>query len=197
MTAALIGCALLAVSGCAGVSVQADDATVAAVRYRDPGPATLTVYSVINNRTGAGGHTALLINASERVLFDPAGSFRLDGVPERDDVLFGITPRVERIYRSAHARASHHVVSQTFQVTPEQAETAYRLALANGPVPGALCASVTSGLLRQVPGFENTLRTYFPEALMADLATRPDGISESYFENDTGDVVDGVAAAAL
>jgi len=77
---------VLVIAGCSTKSNNnADPATIAAVAYRDPGPATLTLYTMVNNRTGRGGHTSLMINASERVIFDPAGSFRADKVPERND----------------------------------------------------------------------------------------------------------------
>ncbi len=137
----------LAVAGCAEKAPFADDATINAVRYRDPSNPSMTLYTMINNRTGGGAHTSLMINASERVIFDPAGSFYADIVPERNDVLFGITPRVEEAYRGAHARETFHVVRQTVALSPEQAETAYRLALANGPVAGAFCANATSKLI--------------------------------------------------
>ena len=127
----------LAVAGCAEKQPFADEATVAAARYRSDAPPSITLYTMVNNRTGKGGHSSLLINASESVIFDPAGSFYADIVPERNDVLFGISPRVEKAYRSAHARTTFHVVRQTVPVTAAQAETAYRLALANGAVPGA------------------------------------------------------------
>lgn len=188
-------CALAAVAaGCASQAPFADDATVAAAAYRHPGPAALTLYTMVNNRSGEGGHSALMINGSQRVIFDPAGSFYADVVPERNDVLFGITPGIERAYRSAHARSTFHVVSQTIEVTPEQAETALRLALSNGAVPGAFCTNATSGLLQQVPGFEDISTTFFPVKLMAQLENRPGVRTEKYFEDDDADLQAGLAA---
>lgn len=179
---------LLALAGCAGQAPFADDATVAAVSYRDPGPSSLTLYTMVNNRSGAGGHTALLINASERVIFDPAGSFYADVVPERNDVLFGITPGIEKAYRSAHSRSTHHVVSQTVDVTAAQAEIAYRLALKAGPVPGAFCTQSTSSILQQIPGFEQISPTFYPTKLQAQFATLPGVRTEKLVENDSGDL---------
>ncbi|WP_146346528.1 hypothetical protein [Falsiphaeobacter marinintestinus] len=179
---------LLAVVGCASPSPFADDASIAAVSYRDPGTSSLTLYTMVNNRTGAGGHSALLINASEQVIFDPAGSFYADIVPERNDVLFGITPGIERAYRSAHARSTHHVVSQTVQVTAAQAEIAYQLALTAGPVPGAMCAQSISSLLRKVPGFEPINTTYYPVKLQEQFETIPGVQTEKLVEEDEPDL---------
>lgn len=182
-----------AVAGCATRQPFADDATIAAVSYRDSGPSSLTLYTMVNNRTGAGGHSSILINASERVIFDPAGSFHADIVPERNDVLFGITPAVEQAYRSAHARSTFHVVSQTIDLTPAQAETAYRLALNNGAVPGAFCTSATSNLLRRVPGFEGIRPSLSPTRLQREFAKLPGVRTETYYEGDSDDLQAGIA----
>ncbi|SDC69115.1 hypothetical protein [Ruegeria marina] len=192
----LIVSALVAVlAGCANQSAPyADDATVAAVRYRDPGPAKLTLYTMVNNRSGAGAHTSLMINASERVIFDPAGSFWADIVPEQNDVLFGITPAVERAYRGSHARETHHVVVQELEVTPEQAEVAYRLARSMGPVPGTYCANSTARLLQQVPGFESIAVTFQPTKLAEQFGAIPGAVTNRYYEQDDADLQKGLAA---
>lgn len=184
----------LAITGCTKQSQpNADAATIAAVSYREPGPATLALYTMINNRTGKGAHSSLMINASERVIFDPAGSFVADKVPERDDVLFGVRPGVELAYRGSHARSTFHVLVQEIEVTPQQAEIAYRLALANGPVPDAFCASATSKILQQTPGFESINSVLFPTKLSDQLGAIPGVKSNKYYENDSADLQDGLA----
>lgn len=185
--------ALLAVAGCATKQPYADGETIAAVSYRNPGPSTLTLYTMVNNRTGKGGHSSLMINASERVIFDPAGSFKSTVVPERNDVLFGITPGVELAYRGSHARSTFHVVVQTAEVTPEQAEIAYRLALKSGPVPGVYCANATSTLLKQVPGFESIDVTFYPTKLADQFGGLAGVRTERYYENDSPDLDTGIA----
>lgn len=174
-------------------SIVATPQSIAAVSYRDAGPAKLTVITMVNNRTGSGGHTALMINGPQRILFDPAGSFRVDDVPEKGDVLYGITPQVFDIYKRSHARATHHVVTQEIEVTAQQARIAYQLAVQNGPVPGAFCTSATTGILAQVPGFEWVDKTYYPVKLQKQLETYPGVITEKYYEDDDGHVVDAVA----
>ncbi|WP_121062803.1 hypothetical protein [Chachezhania antarctica] len=192
-----LGAVLLALAGCAVPDQpNSTDAEIAAVRYRHPGPDALTLITMVSNRTGNGSHSALLINApTERVLFDPAGAFKLDGVPEREDVLFGLTPQVLSYYKSAHSRSTYHVVLQTVTVTPEQAQTAYQLALQNGRVGQILCTSATSGLLQQVPGFGQIKKVLQPTALMEQFAQIPGVTTEKYYEDDEGNVQDGIAAA--
>ncbi len=148
---------------------------------------------MVNNRTGQGGHTSLMINASQRVIFDPAGSFYADVVPERDDVLYGITPGVEKAYRGGHARSTFHVVIQTLEVTPEQAELAYQLAVTNGRVPGVYCAKSTAALLARVPGFEQIDQTFYPVKLSQSFGSMPGVVTEKYYENDSEDLQQGLA----
>ena len=190
-----LGAVLLALTGCAAPQQpNADAETLAKVAYRAPGPAKLTLYTMINNRTGRGGHASLMINASERVIFDPAGSFRADIVPVKDDVLYGITPAVERAYRSSHARETHYALVQTIEVSPQQAEVAYQLAKQSGPVAGAYCANSTSRILQQVPGFEQIDVTFFPVKLAEQFGQIPGVVTTEYREYDDADLQKGLAA---
>nr|WP_238936757.1 hypothetical protein [Sulfitobacter mediterraneus] len=152
---------------------------------------------MVNNRTGSGGHTALMVNGSQRVIFDPAGSFRDPRVTERGDVLYGVTPGWLQAYKSAHARSTYHVVSQEFVVTPEQAEKALRLVQANGAVPGAFCANATTAILSQIEGFEGVKQTFYPVKLMEQIESFPGVRTTRLYENDEGDVIDAVKAGQL
>ena len=175
----------------------ASDDRVAASAYRAPGPNTLTVFTMVSNRNGKGAHSALMINGDQRIIFDPAGSFVNDRVPEQEDVLFGVTPAVLAGYKSAHARSTYHVVSQSFEVSAEQAAIATQLAVSNGAVARAFCTDATTGLLRRVPGFADIDQTMFPTKLMEQLALRPGVSEEKYFENDEGTILDGVEGIVL
>lgn len=190
-----MACLLAAsVAGCAVSSrPQADQAEIVARSYSDPGPSTLTLYTMISTRSGSGAHTSLMINASERVIFDPAGSFQADVVPLQNDILYGITPAVERAYRSSHARETHYARIQTIEVTPQQAEIAYQLAKQTGPVAGAFCANSTATILKQVPGFEEIDVTFFPVKLSEQFGALPGVITEEYRENDDADLQKGLA----
>lgn len=195
MRRVLFACAIaLTIVGCTQSAPNASPEQIAAVSYRDPGPAYLTLYTVINNRTGKGGHTSLMINGSERVIFDPAGSFRADRIPEYNDVLFGITPAAEVAYRGAHARSTWRVVRQKVAVTPQQAETALMLARQAGPVAGAFCANSTAKILQQVPGFEQITPVMYPTKLQAQFAQIPGVETDVYYEYDDEDLSKGIEA---
>lgn len=175
--------------------VESSPAEVAAASFTTEGPRTLTLFTMISNRTGSGGHTALMIDGSQRVIFDPAGSFRDPRAAERGDVIYGVTPAWLQAYRSAHARSAYHVVSQRIVVTPEQAEQALRLAQSNGSVMAAHCANATSRLLAQVPGFTHVDRTYYPVKLMTQFGTIQGVETTRYYEDDAGNVIDALKAA--
>jgi len=177
----------LALAGCSAASVWAPDDLVARAAYYHDAPPSLTLYTVRNNGDNSGAHTALMINASQRVIFDPAGSFGHASIPERNDVVFGITPQIEAFYTSYHARQSFHVIRQTIAVPSEVAEQALRLALAYGPVSQANCTRATSDILRQLPGFESLRVTWFPGSLMQAVQRLPGVQAEFFYEDDDDD----------
>lgn len=183
--------ALAAVAVMAGCTVKKDppisDSDVAAAVYRHDGPPRLTLYTMISNRTGSGAHTSLMINGSQRVIFDPAGSFRKGGIVTRGDVVYGASPYLADIYTRFHARRTYHVVVQEIDVSPEVAEKALQLAMARGEVPDSYCANSTSELISQLPGFESISRTFFPKNLSEQFDQLPGVTREAFYEYDDGD----------
>jgi len=150
---------------------------------------------MINVGSGSGAHSSLLVDASQRVMFDPAGSFVSSFIPERNDLLFGMSPRLESYYVSYHARSTFYVVGQRLVVSDAVAETALRLVLSNGAVPRAGCAIAVSKVLRQLPGFESIRRTISPTRIRDDFARLPGVIETEYRETDADDK--SIAAAEI
>ena len=66
------------ISGCAVDWVNSPSSLVKKVRYHHHGPPAITLFKMINNKTDAGAHRRLLINASQQVIFDPAGTLKHD-----------------------------------------------------------------------------------------------------------------------
>ncbi|GIT90844.1 hypothetical protein JANAI62_12990 [Jannaschia pagri] len=153
--------------------------------YAAPGPAKLTLITAINNRSGDGGHSALMVSGSQRVLFDPAGTWHHPTVPERGDVLYGITPTMLEFYTDYHARPTYHVVIQDLTVTPEQAERALSLVQAHGPASKATCGVSVSGILREL-GYTQVRQSWFPDNVMRSFAAVP-GVTERKIFDDTVD----------
>ena len=128
-----------------------------------------------------------MISGSQRVIFDPAGSVRLSEIPERGDVLFGITDYVADFYTRAHARKTYHVIVQEIEVPAAVAEMALRRALDSGSVAQSQCTLATSGLLAGLPGFEHVDRTWFPNKLADQLRTMPGVKTRELYEYDDDD----------
>lgn len=185
----LILCLLLpiALMGCAAKSEWASDEIVTQMAYREPGPATLTLMTMISNRSGGGAHTSLMINASQRVIWDPAGTFKHSRIPERNDVIYGVNPEVFGIYKGAHARETYHVVMQELTVSPEVAEQAFAIARGLGAQSQTQCTASTSRLLSQLPGLEGIGNHLFPKNLMDAFEKLPGVRTSRLFEDDAGD----------
>ena len=163
----------LALAGCAGTSVRAPEAAIALARYRDPGPAALALVTVRNEGSNDGAHTAIIINASERVLFDPYGTWADPRAPERDDVLHGFSPAVEEAYLAYQAGGGYYYVRQEKLVDPATAEAALVRAKGYGAVGMAQCTLAASDILRGLPGFEGLGRPLLPNGLRARFGRLP------------------------
>ncbi|MBB93659.1 MAG: hypothetical protein CML68_03500 [Rhodobacteraceae bacterium] len=191
----LLSCAALlaALSACTTIAPKASDEEIAAVAFRnETGSKSVKLMTVINTSSGSGAHSALLIDGPQRVIFDPAGSFEYDLIPERADVLFGISPRNEQIYKSSHASEKRYIQIQTIPLTEQQAAVAYQTALNWGASPAAHCTSATSGVLRSIPGLDGIQSTWYPRKLATQVSRIPGVTEEIYSEGDNASLAEAV-----
>lgn len=173
----VLGLVLVAgLSACTADKKWASDEAVARARYVDPNPPSITLFTSINTRNKSGAHAGLLINADERVLYDPAGEFGNSVNPEpveRADLLYGITPGTLASYVNYQGTAPFQVTMQTVYVTPEVAQLVKERAIAHGAANKAACTIAIATILRDVPGFESLPQTYFPKAMSRGFAELP------------------------
>lgn len=179
---ALAAPALLA--ACGAENIWASDEAVRAARFTSSEPPSITLFTIIGIPRGEGGHSALMINGSQRVIFDPAGSWEHPQIPERGDVLYGITDNFKRFYIDYHARETYWVAEDRVPVTREVADFAIRAAEANGPVSQTFCAVGTAGVLSRVPGFEGAPRGLSPLRLRNWFMKRPGAVSNRWMDGD-------------
>ncbi len=182
--ALVFGLALALLGGCGGPAIWASDAEVSAARHVHGGPPELALVTIMHYGSGRGDHTALFINGAERVIFDPAGSWRRDVNPRRGDVHFGMDYEAGASFYASHVRETHYAVVQRVAVTPETAAQATALALEAGAVGPARCTAVTARILRQLPGFEGVGATFFPQVLMRDFAELPGVVTYELHQDD-------------
>ncbi len=186
---AVIGLAMLCLAACGGPAEErwAPDDDIRKYAYQPDGPPEVRLYTVVSKRSGSGAHSGLLITTPrERILFDPAGSFKLPFAPERNDVHFGMTPRALAVYIDYHARETYDVVEQRLSVTSEQAEQIAQLAKSYGAVPKAQCSVSINRILQQVAGFESMQVTYFPVTTSQRFGQLP-GVQTRTITDDDAD----------
>lgn len=183
--------ALLAITqlaACAGPAEPkwASNEAVSRARFSTGERPSLTLFTVISNSNGSGGHAALMVNADERVLFDPAGTWHHPHLPERNDVHFGMSDAMVDFYIDYHTRKNWHVRTHKIYVTPEIAAIAKREVLAYGAVPKAQCTVSVGRILDKVPGMSGAPNTYFPKRMMDYWATLPGVETAKYVEDKPG-----------
>ena len=178
---------LTGLAACGAEPIWSEQHEIDRVAYRAPGPATLTLLTVINNRSGAGGHTGLLINGSQRVVWDPAGTWWSPNAPERNDLHYGMTDRMVDVYVDYHTRETYHTVIQEIEVSPEVAQKALQLAANYGAVPKTQCSLSTTRILSQLPGFESIPVGYYPTKTMDAFAKLPGVKTRKVYDDDPDD----------
>jgi len=174
-------------AGCGAEPVWAPDDVVQKAAVHTGNPPSLTLFTVIGTHTGTGGHSSLMIDGSQRVIFDPAGTWSHPWVPERNDVDFGITEQMYKFYIDYHARETWYVREQRVPISAAQAEALLARVEANGAVPKAMCALDTSAVLRDIPGFENMPYTLSPLKLSKAFGTLPGVVTKDHYDNDPDD----------
>lgn len=164
--------------------VWAPDEAVAKARYVSDEPASITLFTVVRKLGGEGAHSGLMINGSQRIMFDPAGTWYHPTVPERNDVHFGITPRMKQYYIDYHARETYDVYETTVLVSPAVAELAIRRVQENGAVGKALCGNAITSVLRDIPGFESVGKSFFPKKIMNAFGALPGAVTVVHNDTD-------------
>lgn len=177
--------AALALAGCE-IYTPATPEQIAAARYVSPEPPSVTLFSMVNEASGRSEHAGLLINGSQQVLYDPAGTFTHPDLPRAGDIHYGMTPRFVDYYERYHARFDYFVEGDKIPLTRAQADQLIANAQAEGQRMKMTCSLAVADVLRPVPPFEGVTKSIFPEAIREDFKRLP-GVSTSYvYENDIG-----------
>ncbi|WP_265500161.1 hypothetical protein [Paracoccus beibuensis] len=171
-------------AACGGQSIWASDERLRAARFVSSEPPSITLFTVIGIPRGEGGHSGLMINGSQRVIYDPAGSWQHPNIPERNDVLYGITDNFKNFYIDYHARSTYWVAEDTIPVPLEIADLAIRRAEQNGAGGKSFCAVESSKVLSGVPGFETVPRGFSPLRLRRWFLAQPNVISKRHQDGD-------------
>ncbi len=174
----------LALAACGAEPVWAPDEAVARARYVSGNEPSITLYTVVRKLGGEGGHSGLLIDGSQRVMFDPAGTWHHPYVPERNDLHYGITEQMRKFYIDYHARETYDVIEQRVPVSAAVAEAAIKRAEKYGAVNKAFCGSSVSDIVSGLPGFESVPRTFFPNRIRKAFSELPGVTTKLHQDGD-------------
>ncbi|MCB2095368.1 MAG: hypothetical protein H6901_09475 [Rhodobacteraceae bacterium] len=177
-------CLPLLLAACGAEPVWAPDDAVARARFVSGEPPSITLFTVVRKNGGEGAHSGLMIDASQRVMFDPAGTWHHPTVPERNDLHYGITEQMRKFYIDYHARETYDVIEYRLPVSAEIAEMALRRAEAYGAVNKAFCGNSVSNILHGIPGFETIPKTFFPNKIMHAFAKLPGVTKKVHVDGD-------------
>ncbi|MFT5006317.1 MAG: hypothetical protein ACI8YI_001939 [Paracoccaceae bacterium] len=173
-------------TSCAVQLPWAPDERVQRAVYHAGAPYSITLMTVVANDGKGSGHSSLLINGSQRVIYDPAGTWFHKDVPERADMLYGMTPTMLQYYIDYHARARFHVVMQTKVVSRQTADKMIALAVENGASANGFCAQNTSHLISLTQGFEGFPVGLWPKDAVAGMNAVPGVTAKKIFQDDEG-----------
>lgn len=171
---------------CTGVEEGASVSRIDSARHVSEAAPYVAVVSMVKRSNNRAAHTALFINASQQVIYDPAGSFDHPEMPERGDILYGANDRLLNYYERYHARSRYFVHVQKLPVSGATAEAMLRRAQAQGPSPKLFCTAHTIDVMKDVAGFEGLSRSFFPEDLRRQIAGYPNVRDRYLYEEDHG-----------
>lgn len=193
----LLGLGSMALLGCVRDYPTASAEEVHAARYAHDGEPALMLISTIGESSGMSEHVGLLINAQERVLFDPAGAYTIAQMPHRDDVHYGVKDRYLEHYISFHARLGFYVKTYYLPVSSQTAQIVYERATHYGQVRMTQCGFAVSDILADIEELKGISRTFFPSTLEREFAALPNVVSSEYHENDVGQNLRKIPVAGL
>lgn len=179
--------ALSGLSACTQPAIIAPQEDVLRYRYVSSEQPYIALVTNVNTRSGSGDHSALIINGSERVVFNPAGTWLHPKAPERNDLHYGFSEGMRDWFIDYHARETYRVEIQTIPVTRETADRALAAAQTAGPVGPARCTLSITDVLRQTPGFESFPRVLLPNRAKKAFASYPGVTTEVFFDDSPGD----------
>ncbi len=172
-------------SGCAESIVDSPE-RVAAARYVSDEAPYVALVTMVNKSNGKGAHSAILVNGSQVALYDPAGTFAYETVPERNDVLYGITPRIKEAYEWYHARETTYVVEQKLPVSRALADAVLARMEQEGPSPKLHCGIHSGRVLQSFAEFAAVPSSYYPGELMEAFGALDGVTTRKVFQDDVG-----------
>lgn len=174
---------------------RASQEEVEAAFYRSDAPPSISLMSMVSEASERSEHVGILINGSQRVLYDPAGDYYVLSRPRRDDIHYGMTDQWVQHYESFHSRLGFYVEKLTIPVSLQVADLAIARSQERGETYHTQCATSASWVLSGLPGFERIPRTMSPDTIRQVFATLPGVQTDIIRESDRGQNLEPVPVA--
>lgn len=164
----------LLLGGCGGYFKTNPPEIATRASYVHDGPPEIALITTIHKPTNFMWHSALLINADERVLFE-SGGFWDDPEDRRlNDVHYNLTDaRLVDYAKHRGESPNWDYILHRVPVTAEVAQLAKERAITQTLVMAGFCALGVRDVLREVPGFEHMDIVVIPEDLVGYFAKMP------------------------
>lgn len=151
----------------------ASDEVIKKATYHSKNPPSVSLVTVNSHDifSRLGTHTALIVNASQQVIYDPAGTYKNTRAPSKYDLFYGASPDVIKSFIAYHIDNVSSVVVQTKEVPMAVAEALLKDIERQGPSRHSQCSKTVSNLLHKTPGFESINPSLLPFRTMRAFAT--------------------------
>ncbi len=169
-------CALAAsiLAGCAGIDPTTDAEFIKELRaetsYLPVNAPPSTTLVLAEHKGGSGAvHAALIVTGSERLIYDPSGSFTHPDTRRYGDVVYGASDEIVELFALHNADRNHDAVMRTIALESDEAEILLNSARTHGGAMPGFCAKSVASVLRSVPRFASMRDTFWPSNVQQDF----------------------------
>jgi hypothetical protein len=173
-------------SGCAGLFYSSPPEIAKRERFFNAGPPEVSLLTVTHKPTGIMWHSALLITADERVLYESGGYWKDPEDRRLVDVHYNMTDArlADYVERRSNPK-SWEVTLHRVAVSDEVAMMAKQRAETNQMVLGGFCAQGVAMVLKELPGFEDIGPVFLPHDLVPHFEEIP-GVQRELLSRPVG-----------
>ncbi len=192
LASAVVACLL---TGCAGVDLTTDAEFIKELRaetsYLPVNAPPSTTLVLAEHKGGSGAvHAALIVTGSERLIYDPSGSFTHPDTRRYGDVVYGASDDIVELFALHNADKNHDAVMRTIALQPEEAETMLDAARTHGGAMPGFCAKSVASVLRSVPRFASMRDTFWPSNVQQDFESIAPVAIRSVTDTDSFTAID-------
>lgn len=165
----------LSLSGCAGMMYSSPPEIAQRDRYSPQAEPEISLLTITHKPTSFMWHSALLITADERILYESGGYWKDPEDRRLADVHYNLTDERLRDYIARRGDPDvWQITLHRVEVSEDIALEAKRRAQTNQLVLGGFCAMGVAEVLKGLPGFDHLGPVFLPHDLVPVFEEIPD-----------------------